>query len=350
MPQKNRAGFTLVELLVVIAIIGVLIALLLPAVQQAREAARRMQCTNNLKQLGLAFHNYHDTYNTLPAMNYRPTSKNSYLGYGALVRILPFIEEGNLYDQLQTASNNFGNTWASGSVTTIRRIAVESFKCPSDQDYPGNTTTGGWHDGPGCNYGVSFGSTKSWTSVNNQNGMFRGPIGWDSTNMVETGQKPELGFNSVTDGLSNTLLASEHLVGDDNDNVLAPGKTSEPREAGTVSWNQYPTQAEIDAFGATCESATGHNGTNGQHWVMSLPTQTALNTIAPPNWKYPNCQMASSGIASDRDGVYAPRSRHPGGVVCVAGDGSTKFITETIDLSAWQRFGGRDDGQVFELP
>lgn len=347
--QKNkRLGFTLVELLVVIAIIGVLIALLLPAVQQAREAARRMQCTNNLKQLGIAFHNYHDTYKTLPAMNYRPSGKNPYLGYGAMVRILPFIEQGNLYDQLQVTSLNFGRDWADGNNAAVRQTEIDAYRCPSDSNYPSNPSAGSWHDGPGSNYGVSFGSSRSWSSVANQNGMFRGPIGWDGTS--ETGGKPEMGFNGVTDGLSNTLMVSEHLVGDDNDNVLANGNTSEPREASDVSWNQYPTQAEINSFGQTCQGVTAHNGTNGQHWIMSLPTQTALNTVAPPNWKYPNCQTSGSGIASDRDGVYAPRSRHPGGVVCAAGDGSTKFVTETIDLTTWQSFGGRNDGKVVALP
>lgn len=344
MKTLKRSAFTLVELLVVIAIIGVLIALLLPAVQQAREAARRMQCTNNQKQLGIAFHNYHDTFGVLPAMNYRSgNGASAYQGYSALVQILPFVEQGNVYDQLKTSSTSFFVDWGNGNIANIRRTAIDAFKCPSDTDYPTNVGGGSWHDGAGCNYGVSFGSTKSWSDINRQNGMFRGPT-------PATGSGAELGFNATTDGLSNTLLASEHLVGDDNDNVLANGKTSEPREASNPSWSEFPTQSDLNTFGATCEAATAHNGTNGQHWMMPLPTQTALNTIAPPNWKFPNCQTSGSGIAADRDGVYTPRSRHPGGVNCVAGDGSVRFITETIDLAAWQNFGARNDGKVFELP
>ncbi|MHC2067082.1 DUF1559 family PulG-like putative transporter [Bremerella sp. T1] len=348
MPASKRPGFTLVELLVVIAIIGVLIALLLPAVQQAREAARRMQCTNNLKQLGLAFHNYHDTYNTLPAMNYRPGDPNIsiYQGYSALVRILPFIEQGNLYDQLQVSSNNFYVSWAAGSNNAVRETRIDAFRCPSDKDYPTNPAAS-WEDGAGCNYAVSYGSSNSWSNPDNQNGMFRGPVRILSG--VEQGA-PELGFNAITDGLSNTLMMSEHLTGDNNDDQLANGNTSEPRIGSDVPTWQYPSQADIDSFGSACAAETAHNGENGQHWMMPLPTQTALNTIAPPNWRYPNCQESSSGIASDRDGVYTARSQHPGGVIVVKGDASSSFVGETIDLKIWQYFGGRDDGQVIQLP
>ncbi len=337
MKNSKRRGFTLVELLVVIAIIGVLVALLLPAVQQAREAARRMSCSNNMKQLGLAFHNYHDTHTAFPAFNYTPGIDPGYPypGYSAFVQILPFVEQAALSDQLASASQQYWVRWYDVSPTSIRETEIAAFKCPSDRDYPTNS--------PGCNYGVSIGSTIRYRSPNEQNGMFRGPA-------PEGSKGVETRMRDVIDGLSNTLLASEHLVGDNNNTALMNGNSSEPRFGSAPSWSTYPSQADLDAHGQACEATTDHNGNNGQHWISGLPTQTGVNTVAPPNWKYPNCQNSSSGFASDRDGVYAPRSRHPGGVLVVAGDGSARFITETIDLATWQNFGGREDGNPIQLP
>lgn len=344
MSKRLRPGFTLVELLVVIAIIGVLIALLLPAVQQAREAARRMSCSNQMKQLGLAMHNYHDTFNNFPAMNYLTGDPNgsTYQGYSAWVQILPFIEQTALSEQLQAESNRYFNTWGSQGT---RRVKIQALLCPSDSEFPARPADGSFADGPGCNYGVSFGSTKAWSSPSNQNGMFRGP---HSRSNPQAGV--ETNMRDVTDGLSNTLMASEHLAGDNNSSAIMNGSTSEPRFGSDPSWTNYPSQADLTSFGQSCEGSTSHNSNNGQHWIAPLPTQTTLNTVAPPNWQYPNCQSSSSGIAADRNGVYAPRSRHPGGVMAVAGDGSVKFVTDTIDLQTWQNFGGRNDGNPIQLP
>lgn len=347
MKTKTRYGFTLVELLVVIAIIGVLVALLLPAVQQAREAARRMQCSNNMKQLGLAFHNYHDTYNTFPSSNYQMgnTAAYAYQGYSALVQILPYIEQGNLYDQLQTGSNNFYYEWTYGNpIQTIRATKIDAFLCPSDTAYPSDTS--GWGNGPGCNYAVSIGASLLWHDMANQNGMFR----------QQYGKKAETRMADVTDGLSNTLLASEHLVGDNNNNTLMNGNSSEPRIGSDPGWgsnpkpHQFPTQAQLTSFGQSCQGTTTHNSTNGCQWIAPVPTQTVINTLAPPNWQYPDCQTSGSGFAADRNGVYTPRSRHPGGVMAVAGDGSVKFVPETVNLSVFQNFGARNDGQPITLP
>jgi hypothetical protein len=113
---------------------------------------------------------------------------------------------------------------------------------------------------------------------------------------------------------------------------------------------QYPNQADLETFGIACDAVTDHNSENGCQWIAPEPTQTALNTVAPPNWRYPNCQTSGSGFAADRDGVYTPRSRHTGGVQCAVGDGSVRFVTDSIDLKTWQYFGGRDDGNPIELP
>jgi len=335
MNTLKRSAFTLVELLVVIAIIGVLIALLLPAVQQAREAARRMSCSNNFKQLGLAMHNYHDTHNSFPASAYTPADDPTYTyrAYSAWVQILPFIEQNALHEQVVDSSDRFRLIWQDVPQQNTR---VEAFLCPSDSEYPSG--------GPGCNYGVSVGTTRSYDNPSNQNGMFRGPQKDHTQPGVETAMR------DVTDGLSNTLMMSEGLVGDDNNTNLMNGNSSEPRKGSSVSWNQFPSQSDLNTFGAACEGITDHNGSNGQYWITGLPSQTIFNSLAPPNWRYPNCQTSGSGFASDRDGVYAPRSRHPGGVLVAVGDASARFIPETIDLATWQNFGGRADGNVLELP
>lgn len=343
MPTSKRWGFTLVELLVVIAIIGVLIALLLPAVQQAREAARRMQCSNNMKQLGLAMHNYHDTYKKFPCLCYLDGSNNpSYLGFSAFVQILPYIEQGNLQEQVRIATKNYNNHWDSNStIQNLRSKKIEAFICPSDTSFPAST---GWlANGPGCNYGLSFGPTLSWNNLTNQNGMFR---------QQNNAKGQETKMADVTDGLSNTMMASEHLVGDNNNSSLMNGNSSEPRIGSSPGWNSpmFPTQAQLNSFGQTCQGITSHLSTNGNQWIAPVPTQTIINTVATPNWRYPDCQTSGSGFASDRDGIYTPRSRHPGGVLAVAGDGSVKFITETVNLLTFQCFGARNDGKPVSLP
>ena len=341
---KRQRGFTLVELLVVIAIIGVMVGLLLPAVQAAREAARRMSCSNNLKQLGLAMHNYHDTYKQLPAFVYRTGGTNSYWeGYSAFTQILPYIEQQPLHDQIKAASVDFFHVWHGGQLEVLRRTPISAFICPSDVRYP--AAGSGRDNGPGCNYGVSFGTSISWANWTLQNGMFRGNS--DGNARI----RAEIRFSDVTDGLSATLLASEHLAGDNNNALLMNGKTSEPRiGAGFAGAVQFPTQADIDIFGAACLATTTHNSTNGQHWISPQPTQTALNTIAPPNWRFPSCQTSSSGFASDRDGVYAARSRHPGGVQCAIGDASVRFVSESVNLDVWHWLGARNDARTFEMP
>jgi prepilin-type N-terminal cleavage/methylation domain-containing protein len=345
--MRKRAAFTLVELLVVIAIIGILVAMLLPAVQAAREAARRSSCSNNQKQLALAMHNYHDVYKMFPAFANRNGQNDYWRGYSAFAQALPFLEQTTVYDQMAGNSNRFFMHWNdNGTLAATRRTRIEAFLCPSDVGFPASGATGD-NNGPGCNYGVNFGSTLQWDDRNRQNGMFRGHnenIG--PNNFVRV----EINMAEVVDGTTNTLMLSEHLTGDINDGTLMTGKSSEPRIGAAFSGaDPFPTQAELDAFGAACQGTTTHNSENGGQWIAPEPTQTALNTVAPPNWRYPNCQTSSSGYASDRDGVYTARSRHPGGVLAALGDGSVRFISETINLQMYQWLGARNDNNPVTL-
>ncbi len=338
--MRREKGFTLVELLVVIAIIGILIALLLPAVQAAREAARRSQCSNNLKQVGLALHNYNDVFKVLPACVYRNGQNDFWRGYSAFTMILPFMEQEAVYEQVQTDSRQFFEHWDVGAMSTARRPTIATFQCPSDSPFPANT---GRENNTGCNYGVSFGSTLQWANANAQNGMFRA-----HNEGINNPVQREIKFAEVRDGLTNTLMVSEHLTGDMNGGSLINGETSEVRSA--VGWSggstEYPSAADLTTWGQQCEQTTSHLSSNGGHWISPQPTQASLNTVAPPNWQFPNCQVSSSGYSSDRNGLYTPRSRHPGGVNAALGDASVRFISETIDLRTFQWIGGRDDGNA----
>ncbi len=325
----GRQGFTLIELLVVIAIIAVLIALLLPAVQAAREAARRSQCQNNLKQLGLALHNYHDTYGALPQQQFRTVQTESWSGHGTWVSILPQIEQGNIFEAWDMTVSWWQQPDINGR--SLELSPIDAFICPSDQSY-------GDANWPGNNYSVNTGTTVNmWHGING-NGMFP--------------RAKCLAFNDVVDGLSNTAMVSETFQGD---NEQGRQTDADIREGGGTTWSswvnpEFPTDAELMAYGENCATlaSTGRVALsrNGRTWASPYVTQTAYNHTAPPNWQYPTCiDSAGFGYAADRNGLIPPRSRHTGGVQVCLGDGSVRFISDSINLQTWHRLGSRNDQQ-----
>jgi hypothetical protein len=314
----------LIELLVVIAIIAVLIALLLPAVQQAREAARRTQCKNNFKQLGLALHNYHDTFNSFPRLHYQIQGASGWHGSGPWVSVLPYLEQSAIF-----SAWNFNVTYEA-QLDQLRRAKLGVFLCPSDQVF-------GDPSFPGVNYGVNLGSAPQfWNDSNIANGMFR--------------RLAETGMQDVTDGLSNTIMIGEFLKGTNSAGSPNISNIRRIDSAPYASWadRRFPTVAELEALGAQCQGGVSGDAPLaqcGRDWSAPYPYQSGFNTTAPPNWRYPSCATGSYfGLCADRDGIYVARSRHSGGVQVALGDGSGRFISENIDLSLWHRLGARNDG------
>lgn len=330
--RLKQSGFTLIELLVVIAIIATLVAILLPAVQQAREAARRSTCKNNLKQIGIAFHNYHDTHNTLPPQHIRcwgggcvtGTTQNGWAGSGPFVQILPFMEQAALYDAFDT-----NNDYTNGNNNTLRNNKIPAYLCPTDIAYGGTQA--------GMNYATCGGSTIDfWNDTNN--GMFQ-------TRRINP-------FSNVIDGLSNTIMAGEILKGDGTQTTTSDTDIVRIDSASaTFAVRATPTVAEIETAGVTCDAAstTGEASLSacGSSWSSPYPAQTFFNTAATPNWKHRTCAMGNPfGQCADRNGIFPTRSRHKGGSQVTLGDGGVRFISENIDAGTWQRLGRREDGQV----
>ncbi|EAQ81173.1 DUF1559 domain-containing protein [Blastopirellula marina] len=330
--QKQR-GFTLVELLVVIAIIGVLIALLLPAVQQAREAARRMQCTNNLKQLGLALHNYHDTYGSFV---YRKGGTNSPSGetdydlsnFGrrsGFISLLPFLEQSALWDQIKSGGTNLPNTadhrnpegpsgWQAGWAGW--RDAPDLLVCPSDAGVPDNS-------GAYNSYGFVIGDRMDGaTNEMNPRGIF--------------GRVRTTRFADIVDGSSNTLMMSERLceAGMPRDSA---GHTTTANEiqyklavaVGISGTKAAPNVCYTAISGKYIVAGTNIQGRWGTAYCDAQPMYVGITTILPPNG--PAC-TDDSGTNGDRADVQIPpNSEHPGGVNGLFADGSIHFIAETID-------------------
>jgi prepilin-type N-terminal cleavage/methylation domain-containing protein/prepilin-type processing-associated H-X9-DG protein len=347
-----RPAFTLVELLVVIAIIGVLVALLLPAVQTAREASRRSQCSNNIKQLGLGMHNFHDGMGFFP-FNYQLIGANAWEAASASYWVLPYIEQGNLQEQIRVPTTALpgdqmapnGSAVGNASMWSFdwpgpMSTRIKTFVCPSSIKAPtrGFDTWGG----PGCNYGWCTGSRTEaiWVSNAAQNGIIA---------QLGPGQRR---MKDVTDGLSATLLASELLSG--RGNKSAATYPFDMFYAGTgpysaVKNKDFATVAELTAIGTAAKSLAGGGflTNNGSNWSWYASTQTTLTTAAPPNWQFPTAGASCCpGGSHDWGGgsIVPARSMHPNGVNAVMGDGSVRFVNNSIDVQMWQSTGARNDG------
>ncbi len=336
--RSNRRGFTLIELLVVIAIIAVLIALLLPAVQQAREAARRSQCKNNLKQIGLGLHNYHETYNSFPRLAYgQPNAGNpswgnlQWEGYGPHTMIMPFIDQAPAYNRL-----NFSISMSQSPNVEISRQKLTVYTCPSDVAWnPGDAT---WTGGRGNNYLFCTGPNYSYGVPM---GVQRGHFNLDK----------DVSFASLLDGSSNVIAASERTHGDstngsftiNGDAVNAGGGIRPARQN-----DQFTAPATLlTQLAAICPTpAAGvvpnHYSTNGETWMRPSNGWTMFSTLMTPNNKQVDC--TDGGGLTDGPGSFAARSRHTGGVHALMGDGAVKFISENLDGVTWQRLGCADDG------
>ncbi|MEW4564396.1 DUF1559 domain-containing protein [Bremerella sp. JC770] len=299
----RKPGFTLVELLVVIAIIGILIALLLPAVQQAREAARRMQCTNNLKQLGLALHNYHDTNNAFVAL------RGGNHGYqSGHVGLLPFLEQSALYNQISHPSGSFApfgpQPWKDFDPWLV---GVDMFLCPTQPAHIMDGDPTAWNgDRKRNSYMYCMGDSID-ASPTNFRGMFS--------------KYSYLRFRDCIDGTSNTVFMAERrspVSTGDLGHVLTGNSTA----AST------PTNCRGEFNNATKQYFTPANTANypGINWVDGSMSVGGFNTILPPN--SPSCMTGSSG---NNNGIHSAGSFHPGGCNVLFGDASVHFVPETID-------------------
>ncbi|MDR3621984.1 MAG: DUF1559 domain-containing protein [Paludisphaera borealis] len=339
MSQSRSRGFTLIELLVVIAIIAVLIALLLPAVQSAREAARRAQCVNNLKQIGLAMHNYHQSIGSFPIGNsvaYGAVGAQYNWGtFGHLPMLLPYMEQTPVYNAI-----NFNWTaWVvvSGQPdynSTANNAIIAAFLCPSDgnagRDYKNS-------------YHGSFGTgTNPWATT---------------TNGVFTPQAKEVKISDLTDGTSNTISHVEALTTTSTQpkarfrgGVSGLGLTSDT----TVLPDARMNLPAIIQAAQTCQQAyvatPGQYPNRGQLWTLGSPGFTLTNIIITPNsnqYTFSYCRWdCSADCGSDFGHLFTPSSFHSGGVNSLMADGSVRFIKDSVAQQTWMALGSGNGGEV----
>jgi len=325
------SGFTLIELLVVIAVIGVLIALLLPAVQSAREAARRMSCSNNLKQLGLALHAFENQHRHYPGLG-----ASSRTSFSIQARLLPFVEQKHLQhlidfkEPLYLGSEHDQTLNPEQQDAASRRVAL--FRCPSDgaedlyEEKPGEALAGGNYmvctgSGKGTNYDVRFPT----------DGLF----------YYGSRRRPR----DITDGTSHTLAMSETLLGN-RQRIDGYMEDRSARKRMTAFFFATPNKDTPGLNGIVDpdpEELVGRAGiwfgNRGFGWIVGKPHSSTMNTYLLPNSPYPD--LMSMGI-----GYYDARSNHPGGAQGLLADGSVRFFDEEIELLTWRGLGSCNGGEL----
>lgn len=339
--KRRSLGFTLIELLVVIAIIAILIALLVPAVQKVREAAARAQCQNNIKQLALALHGYHDTYKKLPAavmMNTsvtNPADSNQNFGPNWAVLILPFIEQGPLFSTVEASVRNYMTTPAENAWRSLRGNPVPVYLCPSDgsNGTPFSGLGGNWARG---NYAANAGPGMFW--VGGADGSVQGgsPLGSRSCNPSggwgypwNYSAGPVMGVNwgstlpTIADGTSSTVLVDEIRVG--------PTATD---LRGT--WALGQVGASIMAGAGRTDTPYPNANISGGDDIQGCTD----------NWNQPDGMGCCSGC---QNWQVTGRSRHTNGLNLGFGDGSVRFVSSSITQQVWFLLHSTNDGQTFTI-
>lgn len=375
-------GFTLVELLVVIAIIGVLVALLLPAVQAAREAARRTQCTNNLKQMGLGAVNYESSHGVFPpgrldpdwvnkdgdvvegVSNYNSIPQGDIVGnFSVHIWILPFMEAGNVYDLIDFTVGQHKRMLTNGVPSNPHYDAYATaagiFICPSDPS-PGIIISEN-------SYRSNFGGSTPYA------GFAQGPDGYSPTtespegfvaggNGAFTMGAKGLKAGEYTDGLSKTAFFSERLMGtcgvggqdipNESTTVTAQPRTNSVNIPIATMFNyclnfNRATDGDTFNFFGSGRWCPGEDWSNG--WPFAGYDASQYNHVAPPNWSGTDCGSNSSiSDAPDEHAIIAPRSAHPGVVVVCFGDGHTSTYSDDVDLLTWRALGSRNGGEPID--
>jgi len=331
----RRRGFTLIELLVVIAIIAILIALLLPAVQQAREAARRSQCQNNLKQLGLALHNYESAHSVFPGLG-TPSTYN----YSVQAKILPYIEQANLQKLINFNLPLLTGSGPSQTLNTIFAVpadtVVPGFLCPSDggpEHYVANSA-----NFAAINYMISIGSGAGtfYDARHPTDGM-----AWYGS---------AVRFRDIVDGASNTVMMSETVRGNAT-TTTASAPIDAQRQYASVSSQASGVSASpggLSLSGSTVQNPalpgpfatpTSWSGDRGAGWIRGLESWTAVNGYLTPNSRIPD-------YFGHGRGWTGPRSLHAGGAQLLYGDGRVQFVSENVNLTLFRGLFTRDGGEI----
>ncbi|MEW4568810.1 DUF1559 domain-containing protein [Tautonia sp. JC769] len=327
---RQRSAFTLIEILVVLAVIGLLVTLIIPAVQRARESARRAQCMNNLKQIGVAMANHESQIGAFPsgAMPNPGGETVSSRTLSAQLQLLPYLEQEALYQSLnlellQRPSEGFMNETAVQTVVGV-------FLCPSD---PSGAS-------PGNSYRACVGATLH--DVESE-----GRPGGGVFSLIRAKRVSE-----ISDGLSQTAGFSERLRGSGRDHRFDSRRDF--WYSGIANSGRQPTlDGGRDACSVLRSAPPEHWPLNGRWWSDGRFADTLYNHVAPPNWLHPDCSMTRPfGIPGDMaTGVMSARSPHPGGVHVLFMDGSTRFVRDGVDPALWRAMATRAGGEsIVERP